>query len=84
MGHYYYSLADYMWKKGILTDEVGEKAAAMINSGFGLDIWEKAGEKTLLNFGEAVHAAADELIEAFHQSAVLIQANPTNTEFYGD
>ena len=32
---------------------------------------------------EAVHAAADELIEAFRQSSVLIQANPTKTEFYG-
>ena len=32
---------------------------------------------------EAVHAAADEMIEAFHQSSVLIQANPTETEFYG-
>lgn len=32
---------------------------------------------------EAIHAAADELIEVFHQSSVLIQANPTKTEFYG-
>ncbi len=32
---------------------------------------------------EKVHAAADELIEAFHQSSVMIQANPTRTEFYG-
>ena len=32
---------------------------------------------------QAVHAAADELVEAFHQSAVLIQTNPTRTEFYG-
>ena len=31
---------------------------------------------------DAVHAAADELIETFHQSSVLIQANPTSTEFY--
>ncbi len=31
---------------------------------------------------EAVHAAADELIETFRQSSVLIQANPTRTEFY--
>ena len=31
---------------------------------------------------DAVHAAADELIETFHQSSVLIQANPTTTEFY--
>ena len=32
---------------------------------------------------DAVHAAADELVEAFNQSSVLIQANPTQTEFYG-
>ena len=31
---------------------------------------------------EAVHAAADELVETFRQSSVLIQANPTRTEFY--
>ena len=45
--NYYYSLADFMWKKGILTDEVRDKALAMIDSGFGLDLWEEAGEKTL-------------------------------------
>ncbi len=31
---------------------------------------------------EAVHAAADDLIAAFHQSSVLIQKNVTATEFY--
>ena len=31
---------------------------------------------------EAVHAAADELIEVFDQNSVLIQKNPTQTEFY--
>ena len=31
---------------------------------------------------DQVHAAADELISLFHQSSVLIQANPTKTEFY--
>ena len=31
---------------------------------------------------EAVHAAADELIEVFHQSSVLIQAVPVQAEFY--
>ena len=31
---------------------------------------------------DKVHAAADELVETFHQSSVLIQANPTRTEFY--
>ena len=31
---------------------------------------------------EKVHAAADDLIAAFNQSSVLIQANETQTEFY--
>ena len=31
---------------------------------------------------EAVHAAADEMIEVFDQSSVLIQTNRTATEFY--
>lgn len=31
---------------------------------------------------DAVHAAADELVETFRQSSVLIQANPTRSEFY--
>ena len=31
---------------------------------------------------EKVHAAADELVETFRQSSVLIHENPTKTEFY--
>ena len=31
---------------------------------------------------DAVHAAADDLIQAFNQSSILIQANETSTEFY--
>ena len=31
---------------------------------------------------ESVHAAADDMIKAFNQSSVLIQANTTTTEFY--
>lgn len=31
---------------------------------------------------DQVHAAADDLVEAFHQSSVLIQTNRTVTEFY--
>ena len=30
---------------------------------------------------ETIHAAANELIQTFNQSSVLIQANPTTTEF---
>ena len=32
---------------------------------------------------EAVHTVADQLIQTFNQSSVLIQANQTQTEFYG-
>ena len=44
---YIYSLADFMWRKGILTDEVRNKAIAMIDSGFGLEVWAESGKKTL-------------------------------------
>ena len=45
---YYYSLSEFMWKHGILTDEVRNHAVEMIDSGFGLDIWEAEG-KSILN-----------------------------------
>lgn len=43
--NYCYSLADYMWKHGILTEEVRSRVLAMIDSGFGLEIWAASGEK---------------------------------------
>lgn len=45
--NYIYSLADFMWKKGILTDSVRDKAVEMIDSDFGLELWAEAGQKTL-------------------------------------
>ena len=42
--NYIYSLADFMWKKGILTEAVKTAAVSMIDSGFGLDEWEKSGK----------------------------------------
>ena len=44
---YYYSLADFMWKHGILTDEVRNRAVEMIDSGFGLNVWANEGKKVL-------------------------------------
>lgn len=44
--NYIYSLADFMWKKGILTDSIRNKAIEMIDSGFGLELWQEAGQKT--------------------------------------
>lgn len=44
---YYYSLADYMWKHGILTEKIRNRAVEMIDSGFGLEIWAESGVKQL-------------------------------------
>ena len=54
--NYIYSLADFMWKKGILTEAVKTAAVSMIDSGFGLDEWEKSGQAAE-GAGRAPHAA---------------------------
>ncbi len=43
--NYYYSLADFMWKKGILTDTIRDRAVEMIDSDFGMGLWIDAGSK---------------------------------------
>ena len=45
--NYIYSLADFMWKKGILTEAVKTAAVSMIDSGFGLEAWEEGGKSVL-------------------------------------
>ena len=45
--NYYYSLADYMWNHGILTEDVRNRAVGMIDSGFGLEVWAESGAKIL-------------------------------------
>ncbi len=65
---YYYSLADFMHSKGILTEEVKQTALAMIDSGFGLEIWEEAGEKTLL--------ARQKALQKFREKLVSVQPAP--------
>ena len=59
---YFYSLADFMWKKGILTDEIKEKTLQMIDSGFGLELWAEAGEKTLKKRQQALSEFKEKLI----------------------
>ena len=59
---YYYSLADFMWKKGILTDKVRDRAIAMIDSKFGLDIWAESGEKTLRSREKVLSAFREQLL----------------------
>lgn len=45
--NYYYSLTDFMWKHGILIDSVKNRALEMIDSNFGLSLWEESGIKVL-------------------------------------
>ena len=45
--NYFYSLADFMWKKGILTDDIKNAAINMIDSEFGLEAWAESGDKML-------------------------------------
>lgn len=42
-----YSLADFMWKKGILTEDVKNEAIKLIDSNYGLEIWKESGNKIL-------------------------------------
>ena len=56
----------------ILVEHFGGYTIQVANGG-----WQD-GDTTL----DKVHAAADDLIQAFHQSSILIQANETTTEFY--
>lgn len=42
-----YSLADFMWKKGILTPDIKEAAIRLIDENWGIQIWAEAGEKIL-------------------------------------
>lgn len=60
--NYYYSLADFMWKKGILTPEVRDRAMEMIDSGFGLELWAEAGAKTLAARQKALSAFKEKLL----------------------
>lgn len=58
---YYYSVADFMWSKGILTDAVKTEALRLIDSGFGLEQWEYVGQKALEKRKEALQKFRDKI-----------------------
>ncbi len=60
--NYIYSLADFMWKKGILTEAVKTAAVSMIDSGFGLDEWEKSGKSALAKRQKALEELRAQLL----------------------
>lgn len=59
---YYYSLADFMWKKGILTDTVRNTAVNMIDCEFGLEIWAESGDKILQKRKKVLAAFKEKLL----------------------
>lgn len=59
---YFYSLADFMWRHGILTDSVRDRALEMIDTGFGLALWEEAGVQTLEKRKEVLREFREKLL----------------------
>lgn len=58
---YLYSLAEFMWKKGILTDDIRDRVIEMLDSNFGMTEWiaagsseEKKRRKVLEKFRETI------------------------------
>ena len=77
--NYYYSLADFMWKKGILTPEVRDRAVGMIDSGFGLELWAEAGAKTLASRQKALAVFKEKLLSPlFHCECSLFYFKQRN------
>ncbi len=73
--------------KEILIENLGGYTIQEANGGWVDDDGTEYQEYTLVIYlsdttEEMVHSVADQLIEAFNQSSVMIQENPTNTEFY--
>ena len=74
--------------KEILIKYFGGYTIQEANGGWGDETGKLYQEYTIVMYlsdttAEKVHAAADEMIRVFDQSAVLIQQNETRTEFYG-
>ena len=73
--------------RAILIERFGGYTIQEAHGGWIGDDGEECQEYTLVIYlsdttEDAVHDAADELIEVFNQSSVMIQVNPTQTEFY--
>ncbi len=60
--NYIYSLAEYTWKHGRLTDAIRDRAIRMIDSGFGLDIWEESGKAVLNKRKKVLAELRDKLL----------------------
>lgn len=59
---YCYSMADFMWKHGILTEDVKKRAVEMIDSEFGMDIWAAEGKAVLNRRRKVLSALREKLL----------------------
>lgn len=59
---YRYSLADFLWKHGILTENIRERTVQMIDSGFGLEIWAESGQAMLRQRKKALSKLREKLM----------------------
>lgn len=65
---YFYSLADFMWKKGILTDDIRDRAVSMVDSDFGMGEWIEAGS--------SAEKARRKVLKAFKEKIMSPQCAP--------
>ena len=82
--NYIYSLADFMWKKGILTEAVKTAAVSMIDSGFGLDEWEKSGKSALAKRRKALEELRTQLLSPLPERKPIRPKIPKSEELFTD
>jgi len=59
---YYYSLANFMWDKGLLTVDVRDEAVRLIDTNYGIEIWKDSGIKTFKERKKVLKNFKDKLI----------------------
>lgn len=81
--NYIYSLADFMWKKGILTEEMKNTALGMVDSGFGLELWEESGKSVLNSRKKALEKFRAQIISPMPPKK-KIKPNVNTTPIFED
>lgn len=82
--NYIYSLADFMWKKGILTEAVKTAAVSMIDSGFGLEAWEEGGKSVLAKRRKALEKLRAQLLSPLPERKPIRPKIPKSEELFTD
>lgn len=78
---YIYSLADFMWKKGILTDHVREQALDLIDRGVGLSEWGEEGKSILRQREKVLEKFRNQLLSPMPEKKKIRLSINTKTIF---